>query len=147
MELERDFEAKVRDAFAEKIVAWLRENDRAEQIIREAARDAIVAAGYEADSILDSLVGPVIDSNPPGDRLVRVVWAFEHEAARYFEFGTTDHQVDGDPLAIPIEELAPEIREQFDGDVAFFQSVNVSGLDETRFTRDSRAALRRAIQD
>lgn len=148
MDLARDFEAAVREALTQELVTWLRENDRAEQLIREAARDALVQSGYDADSVLESLVGPVIDANPPG-MAVRVSWAFDHEAAQHLEFGTSEHTIEGDPvLAFEWPDAPAEVRNMFDATfpTVFFQEVTVDGVAETRFTRESLQALAAEIQ-
>lgn len=71
----------------------------------------------------------------------------EHPAADFFEFGTSPHTINGDPLAFVWEERhdPPEwVRENFKqatsdggrpGYLVFMEEVNVDGIEETRFLR------------
>jgi len=152
MELDADFEATVQAAATDALVAQLRDAD-AEQLVREGARDALVQAGYEVDAILETLVGPVVDENPLGDADIRIVFGFTHEAARFLEFGTSPHTIEGDPVLSFIwnADDAPEwVAETFEpegnGFRVFFAEVNVDGVTETRFTRRALADLRRGIR-
>jgi hypothetical protein len=151
VELDRDFEDAVREAMAAEIATRLRESDRAAQIVREATRDALVEAGYEdaAESFLGALVGPVVDSNPPGSTLVRVAWAIDHEAAQYLEHGTSDHVIEGDPvLAFEWPDAPAEVQAMFEDTfpLVFFQSVEVSGVQATHHTERAVRALRRELE-
>jgi hypothetical protein len=153
MDLDASFEATVRAAFAEELAETLREDTRLEQAIREASRDALVASGYDADAVLATLVGPVVDSNPPTDADVRVSWGFTADGGTFLEFGTSPHTIEGDPVLsfVWASEDAPDwVREVFepegDGFRVFFAEVTVDGVDETRFTRRSLRAARQEVR-
>jgi len=141
-ELDGDFEAAAtaaaRDALAERL------RRRAEQVIREAIRDALVESGYQADSVLEDLVGPEVAVTGDG---VRVAWVVDHPAAGFLEFGTEAHTVTGDPLAFEWADAPPEVREMFPDTfpTVFFRSVDVGGITETRHTRKALQALRRDL--
>ena len=98
--------------------------------------------------------------NRPGTGEVR--WGWSHEAAEFFEYGTSAHTIDGDPvLSFVWEDPPAEIREQFSqardaqgrftgGVRVFFSSVHVSGIEETRYARHglewlAREAVRQDI--
>lgn len=108
----------------------------------EALRD--FSGEYDVESIIESMGGVEVDRT---DDSITIRWGWEHPAAPYFEFGTSDHVVNGQPvLSFVWEDPPPEIRQQFDqartaggqftsGWRVFFASVEVSGIDETRFVR------------
>lgn len=141
MRLDASFEAAAREATLDVYESHLEQ--RAEQIVREATRDALVSAGYDADGILAALEGP--DVRRDQDRIV-VSWTIDHPGALPLEVGTSDHTIEGDPvLVIPVENLSDEHAADIEGDTAFYAEVEVSGVAETRHTRQALAALRRAL--
>ena len=104
---------------------------------------------YNIEPIIESMDYDVERSE--GHLRIRIGWA--HEAAPYFEFGTSDHEVSGNPLLSFIWEDAPAAihdmfpnTERVDGDPrVFFSDVEVAGLPESRFVRDALNWLRREI--
>lgn len=101
----------------------------------EALRD--FAGQYDVGPIIDSLELTDVERTADG---LTVRWGWDHPAAPFFAFGTSDHTVDGKPvLSFVWEDPPQEVREQFDregeGWRVFFSSVSVSGIDETRFVR------------
>jgi hypothetical protein len=143
-DLNADFEADVKEAMLSEVERSLTEADRAEQIVREATRDALTAAGYGAEGILAAMEGPEVRRE---DGRVTVSWTIDHPGALPLEVGSSDHTVRGDSvLAIPVENLSEEHAAEIEGDTAFYARVEVSGVDETRHTRQALAALRRALQ-
>ena len=148
-ELDADFEAQVCEAVLSEVEQHLTDGDRAAQLVREATRDALVRAGYDADGILTAMEGP--DVTHEDDR-VTVTWTIDHPGALPLEVGSSDHVVSSDdgPLAFEWPDAPAGVQEQFEhteGDLVFFQEVEVSGVDETRHTRQALDALRRAIQE
>jgi hypothetical protein len=142
-ELDGGFEDSLREAMLAEVEAYLA--DRAEQIVREATRDALVEAGYDADSILGELKGPEVSADSDS---VRVAWTVDHEAAGFLEFGTSDHTIEGDPLVFDWPDAPPEVQAMFESTfpTVFFTEVEVSGVAETRHTRRALQALARDLQ-
>lgn len=99
---------------------------------------------YDVASITDSLSQVDVARSRT---CIEVAWRWEHEAAAFFEFGTSDHVVDGDPLLVFEFDPAryPYLAEMFDGTVAFLPETDVSGLPEARWVRDSLNWLRREV--
>jgi hypothetical protein len=151
MRLDADFEDQLREAALR--------NGR--DALMEAAWDAIEASeerlqawASERDwdnvqSILDSRVGPFLEREAD---FLRVKWRYDHPAALYFETGTSDHVVEGDPLSFVWDtEDAPRwVKKEFEregkGYRVFLARVEVSGLPETRFTRRGVAIGRETLQ-
>jgi|APHM01.1.fsa_nt_gi hypothetical protein len=144
-----DVTTTARDAARETVADDLRSDGTADQAVRSAARDALERYGYDADAVLSSLVGPVVDENPPGVDGIRIAWGFTSDGAQYLEFGTSEHTIEGDPLAFEWPDAPPEVQEMFEDTfpTVFFREVEVDGIAETRFTRESVAALVDALED
>lgn len=111
--------------------------------------------GYDVESTIESLGQPEVTRSP--DRLtIRIGW--ESEQMGRWEFGTSDHTVDGDPILSFVWEDPPQwVREEFDqargsggefesGWRVFLPETEPSGLPESRAIRDSLNALRRVIE-
>ena len=139
--LERGFEDNLQDALldaAEHELVGKRDNlvFQAIQQSHEALRD--YADQYPGiESIIESLGEVDVDRTESG---ITVHYGWEHPAAPYFAFGTSEHTIDGDPVLSFVWEDPPEwVQEEFeqegDGYRVFFDSVDVSGIDETRFVR------------
>ena len=99
---------------------------------------------YSTESIIDSFDG--VEADRTSERIT-ASWSWEHEAAEYFEFGTSDHTVEGDPLLV-FEfdaEAYPYLDEMFPDGTAFLPQVEVSGLPEARWVRDSLTWFRREV--
>lgn len=99
---------------------------------------------YDAAPIKDSLeeVEASRDS-----RSIHVAWSWGHDAAMFWEFGTSDHTIDGDPVLVfefDPEEY-PHLDEMFPGGTAFLAEVDVAGLPEARWVRDSLTWLRHEV--
>jgi len=99
---------------------------------------------YAVDSIIDSFAG--VDAGRSGDRIT-ASWHWDHQAAAFYEFGTSDHTVDGDPLLVFefSESEYPGLAEMFPDGTAFLPQVEVSGLPEARWVRDSLSWFRREV--
>lgn len=142
--LDSGFEADLREAVLDDVEEQFIKTGRAEQIVRQATRDALESADYDAEGILAALEGP--EARREDDRIT-VSWTIDHPGALPLEVGTSDHTIEGDPvLAIPVENLSDDHAADIEGDTAFYAEVTVSGVDETRHTRRALAALRRALQ-
>ena len=110
--------------------------------------------GYDVESTIDSLGKPEVTRTD--NRIeVRVGWTSEQMAR--WEFGTSDHTVQGDPLAFVWYDPPQWVREEFDqargaggrfesGWLVFLQEVEVSGLPESRAIRDSLNAFRQVLR-
>jgi hypothetical protein len=153
VDLSGEFEADVREAALEELEAQLvgefnplafQAIDRAHDRLRE-FEDQYPGV----DSIIESLQVPEVERTANG---LRVTFGWSHPAAPYFELGTSDHTIDGQPVLSFVWESPPEwVREEFDpegdGYRVFFDSVEVEGLDETRFMRSALNWLRAELED
>lgn len=136
-----DFEDDAREALL----------DAAEDHAREAIAPAVQQHAHE---ILDAYgrandydVAPIIEAGETsverrGDEVV-VRWGWP-EPAIFFERGTVDHVVEArnaDVLSFVWEDPPDWVRDKFeregDGWRVFFRSVEVAGLPESRFIRDT----------
>lgn len=120
----------------------------AEVAIRESHEvldQAATGLDYDVESIKESLRGPEVvrDRNS-----VTIRYGWDHEAAAYFEFGTSPHTIEGDPVLSFVWEDAPEgIQEEFgDGDGGdprvFLPEVEHPGTPALRFIRQGLESLR-----
>lgn len=83
---------------------------------------------------------------------------YEHEAADFFEFGTSEHTISGDPLSFVWEERHNPpgwVSDEFDsatsergrpGYRVYFREVEVAGIPETRFLRDALRFFERQMK-
>jgi hypothetical protein len=141
--------AEVRDQYLDSVYSTLvgAEGNLVFQAVQQ-AHDALRAYGsendYRVESIIDSFGG--VEADRSGDRIT-ASWSWSHEAAEFYEFGTSDHTVDGDPLLVFAFDAAeyPYLDEMFPEGTAFLQSVDVSGLPEARWVRDSLNWFRREV--
>jgi len=110
--------------------------------------------GYDVESTIDSLGQPEVDRSD-GALTIRVGWKSEQMAR--WEFGTSDHTVEGDPLSFVWYDPPQWIREEFDqartgggqfasGWRVFLQETEPSGLPESRAIRDALNGLRQVMQ-
>lgn len=99
---------------------------------------------YDVEPIIDSFVVDDVDRSG-GSLTIR--WGWTHEASMYFEFGTSAHTVDGDPVLVFEFDKSeyPGLAEMFPDGTAFLPGVNVAGIKETRFARDALNELRRDL--
>lgn len=148
-----------RAAFVESIEETLvgASDSLVDQAVAE-AHDRLAAYGsrndYDTESIRDSFAG--VDATRSA-RGVTAAWHWEHEAAIYFEFGTSDHTIRGSPVLAFVWKDAPSgVKDRFSqardaggrfqsGTQVFFSEVEVSGLPEGRWLRDSLQWLRREV--
>jgi hypothetical protein len=124
----------------------------AQQFVQQ-AHDTLREYGQEFDMNIE----PVIDSLEVGDVSrdsngvsVRLEWT--HEAAGYFEVGTSRHTVQGQPVLSFIWEDPPQwVREAFDQEAGgwrvFFAEVEVSGIPAARYIRDTLEWLRQEVRE
>lgn len=158
--LERGFERKLEDAIlaeAEHELVGKRASLVYEfvELVHTLLRSYGQRHGYNVESTIDSLSQP--EATRSGDRLiVRVGW--ESEQMDRWEFGTSDHTVDGDPILSFIWKDPPQwVREEFDqarggggrfesGWRVFLPETEPSGIPESRAIRDALNALRRVIE-
>jgi hypothetical protein len=133
-------------------------NDALQEAAKESARDVanrwfsgsqetLRERGDEAD--YDYF--PVLQGGRPPEWVGRG-WQFSypHQASEYFEFGTEAHTItptQADMLVFEWEDAPPEVREMFSDTfpTVFFKQVEVDGIDELRFVRDSRDEVAREV--
>lgn len=112
------------------------------------AHDQLEAYGsendYRVESIIDSFQG--VEADRSADRIT-ASWSWSHEAAAFYEFGTSDHTVGGDPVLVFEFDAAeyPYLDEMFPEGTAFLPQTNPSGLPEARWVRDSLTWFRREV--
>mgnify|MGYP006282830555 CR=1 FL=1 len=135
--LESGFEDKLRAAILDDVEQQLREEYLPQAIAQSHERLRSFSDQYDVEPIIDSLQEPIVERR--GDRVV-ATWGWEHPAAPFFEFGTSDHTIDGDPVlsfvwADPPDWVRDEFEREGDGWRVFFASVEVDGIEQTRFVR------------
>jgi hypothetical protein len=99
---------------------------------------------YDAEPIIDSFGGVEVDRS---DTELTVTWSWEHEAAVFYNNGTSDHTIDGDPVLVfrfDGDEY-PHLEEMFPDGTAFLPEVDVSGLPESRFIQAGLNWLRQEV--
>lgn len=161
-DFEDDLEAALLDEAETKLVG-----ERANliyqfvEIVHTNLRAYAARHGYDVEPTIESLGQPEVQRS--GGRLVvRVGWASEQMAR--WEFGTSDHHVDGDPVLSFVwtaggrgEDPPQWVREEFEqartsdgrfqsGWRVFLPEVDVSGLPESRAIRDGLNALRQVMR-
>jgi hypothetical protein len=125
-----------------------KQNNLISQTIREAQdilREAAAVNEWDVEPVVDSL--DLVETDRRGGTLA-IRFGFTHPAAEYFEYGTSDHTIRGNPvLSFVWEERhdPPEwVREEFDRETSdggrpgwrvYLPEVEVSGLPEVRFMR------------
>lgn len=152
MNLEAGFEDDLREALLDDAERQLvgEQGNLVFQLIQQ-AHDILRAYGqrndYDVEPVIESL-GQVDVDRGRDSLTIRVGW--EHEAAPFFELGTSDHTVEGNPLLSFVWEDPPaEVQEQWpnegDGVRMIIDEVSVSGLPESRYVRDALHWLRREL--
>lgn len=153
MELDSSFEQNLKTAVldeAEHEFVGRRNNlvfqsiQRAHEILRGYGQEF----DYNVEPIINSFGGVEVDRSD--DRLT-IRWGWQHEASVYLEYGTSDHTVEGNPVLSfvwerrhdPPDWVAREFEAEGDGYRVFLPEVEVAGVEETRFVRDSLNWLRR----
>lgn len=106
---------------------------------------------YRVEPIIDSLVGPEVVEQ--SDRHFRIRFGWDHKAAPYLEWGTSDHTIEGNPVLSfiwedrhdPPDWVAKEYEREGGGYRVFLPEVEVAGVSETRFMRHCLDWLRREV--
>lgn len=154
MQLDSSFEADLREAVlddAERQLVGERDNLISQAVQRVQGRLERYAReeDYDVGPIIDSFTGVDVDRS---DGRLTIRWGWAHPAVKYFEFGTSDHTIKGDPVLSFVWErseapdwVAEEFDREGDGYRVFLPEVEVSGVEETRAIRDSINWLRRAV--
>jgi hypothetical protein len=99
---------------------------------------------YDAEPIIDSFAGVEISRS---DTELEVSWRWEHEVAAFYNNGTSDHTIEGDPVLVfrfDGDEY-PHLKEMFPDGTAFLPEVDVSGLPESRFVQAGINWLRQEV--
>ena len=101
---------------------------------------------YDVQPLLDTFTGVDVQRS---EGTLTIRWGWDHPAIEYFEWGTSDHTVDGDPVLSFVwsrdeapDWVAEEFEEEGDGYRVFLPEVDVAGIEETRAIRDSLTWLR-----
>jgi hypothetical protein len=154
MPLEDGFEDALADALLDDAESKLIDGGivgEARQAAHDRLRQYADQYDYRVDAIIESFE---LDTVERSDRTLTIRWGWTHEAAVYFEFGTSDHTIEGDPVLSFIWEERhnpPEwVRENYeregDGYRVFLPEVEVDGVRETRFARRSLRYLENELR-
>jgi len=136
----------------------LARGDNLHQRFIEQAHDRLRDYGqrydYDVEPIIDSLVVTERRRTASG---VTVKLEWQHEAAGFFAIGTRPHNIQGQPILSFVWEDPPQwVREQFDraraeggqferGWRVFFPEVDVAGIPESRYIRNTIEWLRQEL--
>lgn len=152
MKLPPDFERKLRTAALDALEAHVREE--VAPTLESGVRDRLEAYGDRHDYDVSTLVEAMRVRVRRGDRHVGVVVELP-SPARLFETGTSDHAIrprNADVLSFvwerrhdPPQWVRQEFEAEGDGWRVFLPEVEVSGLPEGRFVRDTLHQLRRQL--
>jgi len=135
------FEADARDALLDDLEQHAREE--VAPAVQEHAHGILKAYGREHDYDVDSIIeaGETSVEQRGGTVVVRWGWP---EPAIFFERGTVDHVVEAtnaDVLSFIWEDPPDWVRDEYeregDGWRVFLPKVEVAGLPESRFIRDT----------
>ena len=136
-----NFEADARDALLDKLEQHAREEIA--PAVQQHAHDILEAYGREHDYDVGTIIeaGETRVERRKGRVVVRWGWP---EPAIFFERGTVDHVVEAknaDVLSFIWEDPPGWVREEYeregDGWRVFLPKVEVTGLPESRFIRDT----------
>jgi len=136
-----NFEADAREAILDEFEDYAREEIA--PAVHQHAHDILNAYGQEHDYDVEPIIaaGETRVERRKGSVVIRFGWP---EPAIYFERGTVDHVVEAknaDALSFVWEDPPDWVREEFepegDGYRVYLQKVEVSGLPEARFIRDT----------
>jgi len=148
MILDGSFEDAAREALLDDAESTLVGRDnivfQATQRVRGRLERYAREEDYDVGPILDSFTGVEVTRT---DNSLTVRWGYDHPAVEYFEFGTSDHTIEGDPILVFEFDAAeyPYLNEMFPGGTAYLPEVEVSGIEETRAIRDALNWLRREV--
>ena len=143
--LSEEFQQKFLDRTQSTLVG--ERNNLVSQAVQQ-AHDQLESYGsthqYYVDSIVESFAGVEVDR---GTSSLHITWHWKHEAALFTETGTSDHTVSGNPLLVFEfdQDEYPELAEMFPEGTAFLPEVEVTGLPEGRWVRDSLNWFRREV--
>lgn len=121
----------------------------------QASHDRLRAWGrerdYDVEPVIEALQTPEITRTD--DRLT-VEWGWDHPAAPYFQYGTSDHTIEGEPVLSFVwdREDAPRwVKKEFDREAGgyrvFFGEVEVSGIARTNFVGAGVRWLEQHLRD
>lgn len=118
---------------------------QAVRVSHGALRSYGTRSDYDTDPIEESFTG--VDVSRSGDTLT-ITWGWDHPAAIYFNNGTSDHTINGNPvLAFEFDAAEyPHLDEMFPDGTAFLPSVEVSGLPQSRFVQAGLNWLRQELE-
>lgn len=147
--LDSGFEADLRDAILDEAERELvgKQGNIVHEFVQD-VHDRLRAYGRRHDDdvehAIESLGQPVVERTA-NSITVRIGW--EATEMVFFEMGTSDHTVDGDPvLVFDFDETEyPHLAEMFPEGTAYLPDVDVSGLPESRAVRDSLNHLQGAL--
>jgi hypothetical protein len=153
MKITSDFQEDLGDVLVEEAIDHLMADGGPVEQAIEQSHEILRAYGqrndYSVDSIIESLQEPEVERTANG---FRIRWGWEAEHAPYFEWGTSDHVVDGDPILSFVwsrEDAPAWVAEEFepegDGYRVFFPQTEPSRLPEARFARSVLDFLRREV--
>lgn len=144
MNLERNFEDKLRTAVLDQAVAEARDAvaaaiDRSNEILRQ--------SDYDVEFLIDDLEGPTVERRRDG---FTIRWQYDNDLALIYEQGTSDHTIEGDPLSFVWEDPPQWVREHFEregeGFRVFLNRVEVSGVDRLAYTEQGMRVLRQMLR-
>lgn len=110
---------------------------------------------YDVQGVIESLQQPEVVRS---GSTVSVRWGWDHPAAPFFQLGTSDHTIQGNPVLSFVWEDPPQwVRKEFEqarggggqfesGWRVFFAEVDVQGLPASRFVREALRWLRRELE-
>ena len=154
--LDSDFEDELESALLDDVVdsftseggpIW-RAVEHSHEVLTEYGREH----DYDVAPVIEALSDPAITRE---QGRVTAYWGWHHPAAPHFEFGTSAHTVDGnpvlsfvwsDPPADAVQWLEENFEREGDGWRVFLPKTNPSGLPESRFVREGLTRARRLIQ-
>lgn len=150
MELDASFESQLREQVLDEAEESLAAEDSvvSEAIERSHERLEAVASAhdYEVENVVDSLEGPEVRRE--NNRIV-VEYGWTHKAAAFFERGTADHTVTGNPvLAFEWPDAPAEVAEDYPETfpLVFFRNTDPSGIEQSRYARHGLEWLRRELE-
>jgi hypothetical protein len=165
--LEQSFEADLREATLDAVqseVAGQQANlvFQFVELVHARLRAYATRHNYDVESTIDSLAVPEVDRT---DNSLSVTVGWESEQMARWEFGTSEHTIDGDPVLsfvwaetdTPADDPPQWVREEFDqardaegqfrsGWRVFLPEVTVAGIPESRAIRDAINGLRQVLK-
>ncbi|WP_254768231.1 hypothetical protein [Salinilacihabitans rarus] len=149
LDLERGFEAKLREAVLDDIEQRLREDlgPALEETARENWEAYASRNGYDIEHVWEEAEGPFVGRDGDGVTL-RIEWP---GLSALFEFGVEPHTIEGSPLLAFIWEDAPaDVVEQHGEDPLMVrQKVNwgseTGGIPESQAIRDALEQFRQEV--